>query len=57
MKTIYFIISNHFTHENVLENGSGASEYLFYSTANFLSKYLCINHFIKTLSNNLFPTT
>ena len=42
MQTIYFIIPQHNNHESIIRTGSGASEVLFYLTANSLSKYFNI---------------
>ena len=38
MKTIYFIINVHYNHKSIINQGSGASELLFYLTAKSLSK-------------------
>lgn len=52
MKNICFIINNDLNHRNVLENGCGASEYLFYTTAKSLS-----TRFKVTIYNRSSPAT
>ena len=37
MKTVYFVINNHYNHKNIINIGGGASELLFYLTAYKLS--------------------
>ena len=39
MKNIYFIANNGGNHQSIVHSGSGASEFLFYSTAKKLSEY------------------
>jgi len=45
MKNIYFICNNNGNHKNILEEGSGASELLFYFTAYKLSNYFNVTIF------------
>lgn len=52
MKNIYFIINNNGNHQNIINSGSGASEFLFYLTAYKLSSYCNI-----TIFNRDIPTT
>ena len=42
MKDIYFIANIGNNHQNIINSGSGASEFLFYLTAKKLSKYFNI---------------
>jgi len=42
MKTIYFIINQHNTHESIMNKGNGASEVLFYLIAKALSQHFNI---------------
>ena len=53
MKNIYFIINNHGNHQNIINSGSGASEFLFYLTAYKLSSLYNITIFNRDNPNKI----
>jgi len=53
MRNIYFIINNHGNHQNIINSGSGASEFIFYLTAYKLSSLYNITIFNRDNPNKI----